>query len=141
MHTSAALRSIDSAPPDLPESTLEILERLVEGIDDWTPKELLVLTQRHRQRLQRLPLGRNGNSAASLALAGAIVGEFEALVAGWDTIPRHARPWLKAAMLYFIDCDDQDSAMGFEDDAEVLTSCLRLADFDDQTWKGEAGQA
>jgi len=130
--TAATLRSVRPTPSGLPAATLEILERLVDGIDDWTPKQLLVLTQRHRQRLQRLPIGRNGNSATNLALAGAIVGQFEAIVAGWDDIPLHARPWLKAAMLYFIDCDDQisdqDSAIGFRDDAAVLGACLELAD-------------
>ena len=48
--------------------------------------------------------------------------------------------WLRAAIYYFAHDDDEpdfSSPIGFEDDAEVLNACLRLAGRDDLCLKPE----
>lgn len=68
----------------------------------------------------------------NVALAEAITATFERLHTLWDTLSSESREWLCAAMCYFAEPNDADehdfeSFVGFEDDVEVLNSCLSLA--------------
>lgn len=55
--------------------------------------------------------------------------------AHWSYCSINARAWLSAAMLYFVSANDAEpdfsSPIGFEDDAEVLNACLKLAHLDE----------
>jgi uncharacterized membrane protein YkvA (DUF1232 family) len=71
-----------------------------------------------------------------IKLAEALTQTYGTLVEQWGLLPEHAKPWIKGAMLYFVELNDADhdfdSPIGFEDDAEVLNACLRLADLGDR---------
>lgn len=67
----------------------------------------------------------------NVALAEAITAIYANLLSRWPSLSTMATPWLKGAMLYFVETDDDDpdfdSPIGFEDDVEVLNACLRMA--------------
>lgn len=75
------------------------------------------------------------NRLVNVSLAAAIADTIRQIVEQWVVIPAMAKSWLKAAMLYFTNSDDDEpdfnSPIGFEDDAEVLNACLRLAGLDE----------
>lgn len=70
-----------------------------------------------------------------IALAEAIEKTYDALSDSWEQLPGYVQPWLKGAMLYFSDPNDEDpdfeSPIGFEDDVEILNACLKMAKLDD----------
>ena len=74
------------------------------------------------------------NPLVNLRLATAIRDVIEQVLSGWEDLTPVARTWLAGAMLYFAKCNDDEpdftSPIGFEDDAEVLNACLRLAQLD-----------
>jgi len=74
------------------------------------------------------------NPLVNLRLATAIRNVIEQVLAIWDDLTPAARSWLAGAILYFAKSDDDEpdftSPIGFEDDAEVLNACLRLAQLD-----------
>ncbi len=79
----------------------------------------------------------------NVPLAEALADAICRLIDAWDI--GHFRPevnleydtgyWLRGAFRYFSHSDDEEpdlsSPLGFEDDAEVLNACLRLAGLDD----------
>ena len=71
------------------------------------------------------------NPLVNLRLATAIRDVIEHVLSAWDNLPPAARIWLAGAMLYFAKSNDDEpdftSPIGFEDDAEILNACLRLA--------------
>lgn len=75
------------------------------------------------------------NRLVNARLAEAICDSISQVVLQWEEIPPIARNWLGGAMLYFVESDDEDSDFksptGFEDDAEILNSCLRFAGFEE----------
>jgi hypothetical protein len=66
-----------------------------------------------------------------LRLATAIADVAESLLSEWESIAKEHRNWFGGAILYFADSRDNEhdfsSAIGFEDDAEVLNACLKHA--------------
>jgi len=93
--------------------------------------DLDYLNNRLQEHLDRTKVASQANPMVHVALAEAVVNTYSVLIAQWDTLPEPAVPWLKAAMLYFVEVDDDDhdfdSPIGFEDDVEVLNACLRMA--------------
>jgi uncharacterized membrane protein YkvA (DUF1232 family) len=77
----------------------------------------------------------------NVRLAEAICGVIRTVVADWDSLPTPSHSWLRAAIQYFGNCDDDQpdftSPIGFEDDTEVLNACLHLAGRDDLCLKPE----
>ena len=75
------------------------------------------------------------NALINVRLAKAICERVETVVAAWDDLTPNARFWLGGAIRYFVmsqdDESDHTSPIGFEDDAEVLNACLRLAGLPD----------
>jgi uncharacterized membrane protein YkvA (DUF1232 family) len=71
----------------------------------------------------------------NVRLAEAICHVIRRVVADWDNLPLSSHSWLRAAIYYFAHCSDDQpdftSPIGFEDDAEVLNACLRLAGRED----------
>jgi uncharacterized membrane protein YkvA (DUF1232 family) len=114
-------------PPDLSDARLESLRRHVAGAEDWPVRQLLVSV---RRAVQRLP-GRSGDRVLDLTPARRLLDSLETVVAEWESVPEDARPWLKGAMLYLMDADDEvpddDPEGGFADDLDIVNACLRMA--------------
>jgi uncharacterized membrane protein YkvA (DUF1232 family) len=88
--------------------------------------------ERHVKRhLDDARIAHSRNRIVNLRLATAIASVAETLLADWDSIAGQHRNWLGGAILYFADSNDSEhdfsSAIGFEDDAEVMNACLKLA--------------
>jgi len=90
--------------------------------------ELLRKVKRH---LDDAGVAHTRNRIVNLRLATAIGDAAEKLISDWDSIPKEHRNWFGGAILYFADSRDSEhdfsSAIGFEDDAEVMNVCLKLA--------------
>ena len=118
---------LEAFPPDLSDARLEVLRRHVAGAEDWPVRQLLVSV---RRAVERLP-ARSGDRVLDRAPAHRLLDSLEAVAAEWDTVPEPAKPWLKGAMLYLMDADDDvpddDPEGGFADDIEIVNACLRLA--------------
>jgi len=97
--------------------------------------ELEELRERVRGHLTMVKAQAGTNPMIHLTLAEAIAQTFEQLVSMWEALPSQALPWVKGAMLYFAEVNDDDhdfdSPIGFEDDMEVLNACLSMAGRDD----------
>ncbi|MEA5450201.1 hypothetical protein VB780_16595 [Leptolyngbya sp. CCNP1308] len=95
------------------------------------PIDLTYLGDRVQAHLQRAHFAAQANPMVNVALAEAIATTYTHLLGHWPTLTDLAMPWLKGAMLYFVETDDDDpdfdSPIGFEDDVEVLNACLRMA--------------
>ncbi len=74
-------------------------------------------------------------SLVNVPLAEALQDAIARVLADWQTLPAHVRPWLQGAVLYFVKSADSEpdfsSAIGFEDDAQVWNACVKLARRDD----------
>ena len=70
------------------------------------------------------------NRLVNVCFAEAICNVYRKIVDDWDEISAEGHYWLRGAMRYFVSCDDDEpdfqSAIGFEDDSEVLNACLRM---------------
>ena len=71
------------------------------------------------------------SSLVNLRLAEALGSACESALNGWADLPVDAQSWLIGAMRYFAQSADAEpdfaSAIGFEDDAEILNACLCFA--------------
>jgi hypothetical protein len=119
-------------PSGLSRSQFARLEEYMRAADSLALEELLNLTESH---LKGACIVYQTNHLINVRLAAAIRDSITAAVSEWNNLSTVARPWLSAAILYFAKSDDQEpdfsSPIGFEDDAEVLNSCLRFAQLDD----------
>lgn len=93
------------------------------------------LLERAEAHLERARAAHRATPLVNLRMAEAIAGALRRLVAEWDDVAPPARWWVRAAFLYFASDEDAEpdftSPIGFEDDLEVLNSCLRMARRDD----------
>lgn len=125
-------------PSGLTRSQFDQLSELVERSADQSPESLQTDVSRH---LAATEAAFAKNRLVNVRLATAIVGRIETTIADWESLPTHARPWLKGAFAYFISDDDEEpdfeSAIGFEDDAEILNACLKFAGREDLCLKVE----
>ena len=119
-------------PEGLSRDTFEALSRHVHESESSTLNQLLGEAMRHVERTRR---AYTKNPLINLPLAEAIAGTIKSLVDDWDKVPQHACSWCKGMMRYFVSSDDEEpdfaSPIGFDDDAEVLNACLRLAGRED----------
>jgi len=94
----------------------------------FEPTELRRRVQRH---LDDSRIAHSRNRIVNLRLATAIAEVAESLLSEWESITKEQRNWFGGAILYFADSRDNEhdfsSAIGFEDDAEVLNACLKHA--------------
>ncbi|MBM4088244.1 MAG: hypothetical protein FJ276_02255 [Planctomycetes bacterium] len=111
--------------------TRRLLNRLAESVHaarDRTPSELLLAAEVH---LERVRAAHKRDCLVNYRLAAAMLNVMQTVVADWAALPPSSQPWLLGAMNYFVEYDDEEpdlkSPIGFEDDAEVLNACLRLA--------------
>lgn len=89
------------------------------------------LLQRVKRHLDESRSAHARNRIVNLRLAMAIAEVAEQLLSDWGSMTTEHRNWLGGAILYFADSRDNEhdfsSAIGFEDDAEVLNACLKHA--------------
>lgn len=83
----------------------------------------------------------SNNNLVNLSLAKAIEGSLRQLLKLADTVSTENFSWIKAAAEYFVRTKDEEddftSALGFEDDAEVLNAVCVLVDREDLVLKIE----
>ena len=119
-------------PSGLMYSQLDRLKNYVDQAAPFTPARLLKEADKHLQ--EALTAYRN-NRLVNIRLAEAIREVIEKIISEWEKLPARSQPWLAGAILYFVRSNDDEpdftSAIGFEDDAEVLNACLRFAELDD----------
>lgn len=112
----------------------ELLASLADAAQRGVGVDLGYLHNRIQAHLKRARIVAQVNPVVHVALAEAIASTYDALMARWDSLPTAVRPWMKGAMLYFVESEDDDhdfdSAEGFDDDAAVLNVCLRMANLD-----------
>lgn len=119
-------------PEGLSQEELKELDDCVACAEALALEELLA---RAREHVSRTRAAYEVNPLLDLGLAEALLRAIEALFGQWQSVPSFARGWCKGMVLYFASCnkdeDDHESPIGFDDDAEVINSCLRMAGRDD----------
>lgn len=112
-------------PGGLPRKQFAALQEYAVQAESFSAEKLESLMVRH---LADTNIAASKTRLVNVRLANAIAAVVKTLLDRWDDIPRKFRYWLAGAILYFADTnDDEDdfrSAIGFEDDAEVLNACL-----------------
>ena len=106
-------------------------EVLVEYASQAETLEADDLLRRVMRHLEDARVAHSRSRIVNLRLATAIASVAEKLLAEWASIAVQYRNWLGGAILYFAESRDSEhdfsSAIGFEDDAEVMNACLKLA--------------
>lgn len=119
-------------PAGLTDQQLDRLTVCAKHASKLALEDLQAVAQRH---LQDTIAAHQNISLVNLSLAQALYGTIQQLATHWHTLRPEARYWSAGAILYFAKSDDDEpdftSPIGFEDDAEVLNACLRLARHDD----------
>jgi len=104
---------------------------LVEHASLAETLDVTELLRRARRHLDDSRIAHSRNRIVNLRLATAIASVAETLLSEWESIAEQHRNWLGGAILYFADSRDSEhdfsSAIGFEDDAEVMNACLKFA--------------
>ncbi len=119
-------------PEGLSPTEMRDLDECVARAEALPVEALLAQAREHVVQTQtaykRYPL-------LDLALAEALLGRIETVVKEWESVPPFARCWCKGMIMYFSSAnkeeDDHKSPIGFDDDAEVINACLRVAGRDD----------
>lgn len=115
-------------PSGISRSQFAALTKYSEVGQKYTTEQLQKGVHRH---LEETRSAHARNRLVNLRLAEAMGSVFETLFDRWGDIPEGHRGWLAGAIVYFYDSNDDEpdfsSALGFEDDAEILNSCLKHA--------------
>jgi uncharacterized membrane protein YkvA (DUF1232 family) len=119
-------------PQGLERSQFARLATFAEQAAGQDPIELLHQAESH------LALAREAyhtNRLINTRLAEAIVSRFSIIAESWEHLSANDQTWLAGSMLYFSAANDDEpdftSPIGFEDDADVLNACLKLAHLND----------
>ena len=116
----------------IPQETVTVFQQCVEDAEGVDPAHLLANARTHMETI-RSACG--DNALLCVDLAEAIHERIEAVLNQWEALPGSARRFCAGMILYFTtDLDDEpdlSSPIGFEDDAELLNACLRMAEMDD----------
>jgi ERCC4-related helicase len=115
-------------PSGLPKNVFSVLHFCQQKAESITLEELLARAEEHVVKAYEAH-GETG--IANIKIADAIYDVFKIVVEEWENIPPLAKSWCKGMMLYFVSSDDDEddfnSLIGFDDDVEVLNSCLVFA--------------
>lgn len=115
-------------PEGLTTSEFGSLSRCARQVADIPVADLLQEAENHVQSAREAA---EQNCMVNVAMAEGLLKVIVRLVDDWSRIPPHAEQWCKGMIRYFtISDDDEDdfsSPIGFDDDAEVINACLRLA--------------
>ena len=116
------------SPDGLNKSLTALIETKVQQAETLDAATLLQRVQEHVTEARQAA---QGNPMVHVALAEAIEKSYVTLHSTWESLPAYVQPWLKGAMLYFSEPDDDEpdfeSPIGFEDDVEILNACLKMA--------------
>ena len=119
-------------PEGLKNSIAARLNECVASATYTAPADLVRLSLHH---LESARLAYASDPLVDVKLAEALHTAIARLFADWDRVPHHARPWCKGMVAYFAspgdDQHDWRSCVGFDDDAAVINSCLRMAGRED----------
>lgn len=120
-------------PEGLTKQGFDFLSKCVEQVGETSICDLLKRAENHLEEAKNLKA--TTHPLINIVLAEAILDTLKKVVEEWDSIPKHARSWCLGMIQYFISSDDEeddfDSPIGFEDDAEVVNACLKLAGRED----------
>ena len=115
-------------PEGLTKSEFGSLSRCAQQVADIPLADLLQEAENH---VQNARTASEQNCMVNVAMADGLLAVLQKMAADWGRIPSHAEPWCKGMIRYFTLCDDDEddfsSPIGFDDDAEVINACLRLA--------------
>ncbi len=96
-----------------------------------SPPELLARAETHLDDIRQ---AHAGNPFVNVKLAEALRDRIATVVTNWAGLSEDGQGWLRGAIAYFVDNDDEvpdrTSPIGLEDDCEVINACLRLAGLD-----------
>lgn len=115
-------------PVGLSKTVMEILFAHQKAV---AAKNHKILLEQARQHLSAAEDACQHTGKVNLDVARAIVDVFEKISLCWASVPKHARPWCKGMMAYFVSPEDAEkdfsSLVGFDDDVEVVNACLKYA--------------
>ena len=119
-------------PEGLSQKEFDTLTKYSKEVANFQAEQLLDQAEDHLKRIRML---HSKNLHINVRLAEAIVLTFQDIFNDWENIPEHARSWCRGMVRYFCVADDDEhdfsSPIGFEDDAEIMNACLRLAGRED----------
>ena len=122
----------DLFPEGLTQKEFDTLTLCSKEVANFQVEQLLDQAEDHLKRIRML---HSKNLYINVRLAEAIVRTFQDFFDDWENIPQHARFWCRGMVRYFCVADDDEhdfsSPTGFEDDAEIMNACLRLAGRED----------
>ena len=121
-------RELHPTPRGLSRDQVLRLTAMANSADGASMVDLLSRVDAHMDQARH---AHARSRLVNIRFAEAIHNAFRTIVEEWERIPVEAHYWLRGAMRYFVSSDDDEddftSAIGFEDDAEVLNACLCLA--------------
>ena len=116
-------------PSNLNPKEFEILQKLS---NEYAKTPLIELTNRTKKYTKELEEIAKTNGLLNLKLAQRINDTILKVEKLWTELALDSQYWLKGAIAYYFLTEDEEddisSAIGFDDDAEVLNACLRLAE-------------
>ncbi len=119
-------------PSGLTRSEFAVLNEYAFRADSVTVEQLRKKVDRHLEQTQT---AHSRNRLVNLRLATALTTISHQILEQWETIAESSRSWLGGAILYFAESNDEEpdftSALGFEDDANIMNACLRYAGLQD----------
>lgn len=119
-------------PEGLSQDQFRILHRCTKEAEKQELSDVVTRAKDHLDRVRQAYLI---NPVINIGTAQAVLRVILTIRDDWSAMPSLAQPWLRGAIHYFAtredDIDDFNSPIGFDDDAEVLNACLRLAGRDD----------
>ncbi|MDB2686881.1 hypothetical protein N9Y42_06685 [Mariniblastus sp.] len=115
-------------PAGLSRKQFSLLTEHADRASSLDEETLLKQVRTHQQDAVR---AHERNRLVNLRLATALCESIERAFAEPASLDTGTRYWLKGGALYFADSNDDEpdftSALGFEDDAELLNACLKHA--------------
>ena len=115
-------------PAGLTRQQCDQLSANAERSERYTLTELAEMAKQHVERATR---AHARNVLVNVKLAEAIGNCIQDLIGSWDSLPPHSHVWLRSAFHYFAVSNDSEpdfsSAIGFEDDVEILNACVKFA--------------
>jgi len=115
-------------PTGLAKDIFQLLDKCKSSAQDILLEELILDAETHVEKAHQ---AHAQNGIANVTVAEAILEVFKVVVQDWEDISVLAQPWCKGMMGYFVSSDDDEddfnSLIGFDDDVEVVNSCLAFA--------------
>jgi hypothetical protein len=119
-------------PEGLTQKEFDLLSKCSGESANVPLSDLLKEAEEH---LDKVEFAYQKNTFVNYRLAQEIFACFQTVIKLWDSLPGFSYPWLRGMMRYFFLSSDLEndfsSPIGFEDDADIVNACLRLAGRED----------